>query len=31
MAMDNPGHAATFGLMLTTAEAFLRVKAALPA
>ena len=31
MAVDDPGHAATFGLTLTTAEAFLRAKAALPA
>ena len=31
MAVDDPGHAATFDLTLTTAAAFLRVKAALPA
>ena len=31
MAVDDLGHAATFGLTLTTAEVFLRAKAALPA
>ena len=31
MPIDDPGHAATFGIRLTTAEQFLRAKAALPA
>jgi uncharacterized protein YbjT (DUF2867 family) len=31
MPINDPGHAATFGIRLTTAEQFLRAKAALPA